>query len=440
MEQQLALSGRTVIRPPDHRLRVFISSTLKELAPEREVVRNALLRLHLEPVMFEAGARPHPARQLYQAYLAQSHIFIGIYWESYGWAGDGMDISGLEDEYNLSEGLPRLIYIKGPAPKREPGLERMLDRVRQASMISYKRFSSVEELGSLVENDLALLLAESYEAAAASTGPEAELTQGTLTNLPHPRNPLLGREQELARVSKWLLRPDIGVVTLSGAAGVGKSRLALEAALAVRDKFPDGAFLVRLSPVTDADRVVATIAETLGLRDSAQGVSIDEALIKYLRDKHMLLVLDNFEHVLEAAPKIAFIGEACPGAKMLVTSRTSLHLRGEKEQFVKTLPIPNAEEASECERLSEFASIQLLVQRTRSVLPDFAVCSGNCEAIGEIARRLDGLPLALELAAARLRLLTPEQLLERLGRRFDILNGGTRDLPRRQQTLRSAID
>src|SRR5512138_3062933 len=112
----------SVILTPDNRLRVFISSTLKELAEEREAVHQAILKLRLLPVMFEAGARPHPARELYQAYLSQSHIFIGIYWESYGWAGDGMDISGLEDEYNLSEGLPRLIYIKGPAPKREPGL------------------------------------------------------------------------------------------------------------------------------------------------------------------------------------------------------------------------------------------------------------------------------------------------------------------------------
>src|SRR5512146_949697 len=115
-----------VILTPDSRLRVFVSSTLKELAEERDVVRQSILKLRLQPVLFEAGARPHPARELYQAYLSQSHVFIGIYWQSYGWVGPGMEISGLEDEYNLSAALPRLIYIKSPAPDREPGLTRML--------------------------------------------------------------------------------------------------------------------------------------------------------------------------------------------------------------------------------------------------------------------------------------------------------------------------
>ncbi|MGE5251829.1 MAG: DUF4062 domain-containing protein, partial [Bacteroidota bacterium] len=136
-----------VILTPDNRLRVFISSTLKELAEEREVVRQSVLRLRLLPVMFEAGARPHPARDLYQAYLSQSHIFIGIYWQSYGWVGPGMEISGLEDEFNLSAQLPRLIYVKSPAPSRDVGLQRMLTRLQQENTASYKHFSSGAELG-----------------------------------------------------------------------------------------------------------------------------------------------------------------------------------------------------------------------------------------------------------------------------------------------------
>src|SRR5512143_845332 len=126
-----------VILTPDNRLRVFISSTLKELAEEREAVRQSVLKLRLLPVMFEAGARPHPAQKLYQAYISQSQIFIGIYWQSYGWVGPGMEISGLEDEFNLSSNLPRLMYIKSPAPNRDPGLQRMLTRVQQENTSSY---------------------------------------------------------------------------------------------------------------------------------------------------------------------------------------------------------------------------------------------------------------------------------------------------------------
>src|SRR5512141_2827187 len=131
-----------VILTPDHRLRVFISSTLKELAEEREAARQAVLKLRLLPVMFEAGARPHPARDLYQAYVSQSHIFVGIYWQSYGWVGPEMEISGLEDEYNLSSQLPRLIYIKTPAERRDVQLEQMLRRMQQEGALSYKRFST----------------------------------------------------------------------------------------------------------------------------------------------------------------------------------------------------------------------------------------------------------------------------------------------------------
>jgi hypothetical protein len=254
-------SGRTspVIRTPEHRLRVFVSSTLKELAEERSAVREAILKLHLVPVIFEAGARPYPARELYQAYLAQSHIFIGLYWESYGWVGPGMEISGLEDEYNLSSELPRLIYIKGQAPNREPGLKTMVGRIQDDNTASYKHFGTAAELGELVGNDLALLLTESFESAHVAAA--AEFAPHPLTNLPTPRNPLLGREHELATVCGWLTQPDTSLVTLTGTGGAGKSRLALEAALALRDDFADGVYLVRLTPVTDPKRIAPTIAE-----------------------------------------------------------------------------------------------------------------------------------------------------------------------------------
>src|SRR5207245_1986841 len=150
--------GAPVIRTPDQRLRAFVSSTLQELGDERAAARDAILQLHLAPVLFELGARPHPPRQLYRAYLDQSHIFIGIYWQRYGWIAPGEEISGLEDEYRLSGDKPKLIYVKAPAPEREERLGELLDRIRSDDNVSYKPFSSAEELRQLIEDDLMVLL------------------------------------------------------------------------------------------------------------------------------------------------------------------------------------------------------------------------------------------------------------------------------------------
>ena len=154
-----------VIRTPDQRLRVFVSSTLQELAPERQAVRDAVTRLRLVPVLFELGARPQPPQQVYRAYLAQSQVFVGVYWQSYGWIAPGEQVSGLEDEYLMAAGLPRLLYVKSPAPEREPRLAAMLDRIREAADVSYQNFSTAADLQRLVENDLAQLLSERFEMA-----------------------------------------------------------------------------------------------------------------------------------------------------------------------------------------------------------------------------------------------------------------------------------
>src|SRR5574342_570751 len=156
-------SGLRIIRTPDQRLRVFVSSTLQEVADERKAAREAIEHLRLAPVMFELGARPHPPKELYRAYLDQSHIFIGIYWQKYGWVAPGETISGLEDEYRLSGNKPKLIYLKTPAPDREPRLKELLDRIRNDGTASYKPFTSADELHDLVENDLAVLLTERFE-------------------------------------------------------------------------------------------------------------------------------------------------------------------------------------------------------------------------------------------------------------------------------------
>src|SRR4051794_39078419 len=158
-------SSDVAIRTPDQRLRVFVSSTLAELAPERAAVSRAISALRLTPVLFELGARPHPPRELYRAYLAQSDIFIGLYWQRYGWVGPDMDISGLEDEFRLSHSIPRLLYVKTPAPEREPELTAMIDELEAEGSDSYRSFRSARELGRLVRDDLALLLSERFTIA-----------------------------------------------------------------------------------------------------------------------------------------------------------------------------------------------------------------------------------------------------------------------------------
>jgi Domain of unknown function (DUF4062) len=162
-----------MIRTPDQRVRVFVSSALGELAAERQAVRDAVTRLRLVPVLFELGARPYPPRPVYRAYLAQSQVFVGIYWQSYGWVAPGEEISGLEDEYELSAGLPRLIYVKSPAPDREPRLEQLLARIQDEGGVSYQYFSDPGELRQLVENDLAVLLSERFEMAQPHTAAES---------------------------------------------------------------------------------------------------------------------------------------------------------------------------------------------------------------------------------------------------------------------------
>src|SRR5689334_21433166 len=235
--------------------------------------------------MFESGARSHPSHELYRSYLSQSHIFIGIYWQSYGWVPEGEKISGLEDELILSSQIPRLIYIKDPKAEREPALKSMLTRIKGEDTISYKYFSNADELRDLIENDLALLLTEHFETARG--GHASDEKQDHPTNVPIPRNPLIGRAHELALAKKILLHEDIGMLTLIGPGGTGKSRLGLQIALDTLNNFEDGVYLVRLTPVRDPELVIAAIADTLRIRETNDVSSLFGKLKEYLRDKEM---------------------------------------------------------------------------------------------------------------------------------------------------------
>ncbi len=385
----------------------------------------------MTPVMFELGARPHPARALYRAYLDQSHVFLGMYWERYGWIAPEETISGLEDEYVLSRSLPRLVYVKEPSPEREERLRELLGRVQSDDTAAYKRFAPNDDLEQLITDDLAILLSERFlqEAAVAEPGSS---TWGV--HLPEPPSAIVGRDGELAALCGWVVDPYVRLVTLVGPGGIGKTRLGLELARSMAASYTDGAVMVPLQDVRTDDEVAPAIAAAMGITFDRS--TVDEALAGSIADRRVLLFVDNFEQVLGAAPILQRLLEACPDLTVLVTSRAPLGLRGEHEFHVEPLELPLADTAA----ADHTAAVRLFVERARNQRVDFTLTDANREAVFVLCRRLEGIPLAIELAAARVHLLTPQAMLERLDDRFELLVAKTVDLPRRQRTLTATIE
>jgi predicted ATPase/class 3 adenylate cyclase len=622
-----------VILTPDQRVRVFISSTLEELAAERAAARRAIARLHLVPVWYESGARPHPPRSMYRAYLAQSQIFVGIYWQRYGWVAPGMDISGLEDEYRLGAGKPMLLYLKRPAPSLEPRLAAMIDSIRAAGTVSYRTFATPRELERLLADDLAVLLSESFAGAAvggAAPGAspagqgdpgEAELPDGTVTflltdiegstrlwenapaameealerhnrvlagviedhggvvvtsrgegdsffavfpsavaaveaagecqfqlngeawpeggavlrvrmglhtgearvrggnyvdhapinraarvkaaahggqvlltkttrdlvegrlgggfglkrlgefrlrdlaepeliyqlthadlpvdfppirtvaerttNLPVQVSSFIGRARELEHAAAAL--EEARLVTLTGPGGIGKTRLAVALGEQLQDRFAAGVVFVPLAAVTDPGLVLDAVARAVGAGLGGAGSPL-QALAEWFGSDRWLLILDNLEQVVSAAGELGELLARCRGVVILATSRAALGLAAEHEYPVPPLPLPVGSATVPLAELASSPAVALFADRARAVRPGFALTEGNAAAVAEICRRLEGLPLAIELAAARTRLLEPGALLDRLSKSLDALGTGAVDLPERQRTLRATVE
>jgi predicted ATPase len=414
------------ILTPDQRLRVFVSSTLDELADERAAARRAIEQLRLTPVMFEMGARPHPPRRLYLAYLRQSHVFVGIYGEQYGWIAPDLGVSGVEDELRHADDLPLLLYVQMPAPGRKPRLNELIADLEHTGATSYKTFSTAAELEKQIGDDLAVLLTERFASEVAPSGD---------VRVPHPASEFVGRRKERAELVDLVTDEGVRLVTLTGPGGIGKTRLAIEVGRTVADKFLDGVTFVPLAARAPEDFLEAVCA-SVGLQDLGQQ-PLPDLLVEHLRDRRQLLVLDNAEQLLPAAGQIAQLVERTVSLRVLVTSRTALRLSGEEEFPVPPLGLPRV--TQRVEEVGRAEAAQLFCRRVAAIRHGFVLTEQDAATVARICRRLDGLPLALELVAARANVLSIDELAERLDKVLD-LSTRSPDAPQRQRTLRQTMD
>ena len=429
----------SVIRTPDQQIRVFVSSTLRELADERRAVQQAIERLRLAPVMSNLGAHPHSPAELSRSYLAQSDIFVGIYADSYGDVAADGTTSAIEDEYDRAPPtMPKLIYIK-ESDGRDDRLERLIDRIQIDNTASYLPFTDTDELVGRVLTDLATLLAERFDETRPEAGDDAVESAPPVPQLPVAFTKTVGREEDVSRVRQLLARDDNHVVTLVGPGGIGKSRLAVEVAAASEDMFSDGIYFVALEGVQEPGLLLPTIAYFFGVRDNGE-VALEERISHALEDRRVLIVLDDFEQIVEAAPAIVQLYTAAPHARFLVTSRIVLRIRGEQVYEVESLRLPGDTGPLNPDRARASSAVALFVDRAQAVKPDFTLTTENVAAVVDICKRLEGLPLAIELAAAQVRLLTPRYIAQRLDHSLSVLTVANRDMPIRHRTMRTTIE
>lgn len=335
------------------------------------------------------------------------------------------------------------ILTEEPKPLSQyvPSVPRILDQIvgkalQKTKEARYQRMTDL--LSELRALKLALRRSSQNQATSSEDTVRTLPLESHPDNLPIELTSFVGREVEIAAVSKLLLEENTRLVTLTGTGGVGKTRLCLRVAAHVAEQFIDGVHFVPLASINNPELISAAMAQTLGVRETA-GYPLSTRLKEYLSGKHTLMVLDNFEQVIAGAPLLTELLTACPRLKVLVTSRALLHLRGECEFEVPPLDLPDLKSQCSIEDLSASPAVLLFTERASAVSPSFMVTNENARAVGEICVRLDGLPLALELAAARVRILSPQAILGRLEHRLDLLTRGQSDLPARQQTMRGTI-
>ena len=427
----------TFIRTPDQRLRVFVSSAKHGLDAERRAARAAIARMQLAPVMPELGAHPHPPRSLDRSYIEQSDVFLGIYASSDDGDAPVETIRGLEEEYDLAPpGIPKLIYIKA-SDTRDGRLTHLTTRIRDDDAAEYMTFTSAAELEDQIASDLATLLAERFAQSRDRTSERPVVPASVVSRLPLTSTTTIGRDREIAEVRALLEPGGSRMVSLIGPGGIGKTRLAIEVARANEDQFPDGTYFVPLEGVLEPDLLLPTIAFTLGVRDNGEA-ALEERILSALANRRVLVVLDNFEQIVDAAPTLVRLYTAAASARFLVTSRMVLRIRGEQVYEVPPLEVSGAGET--LERVLQSAACVLFADRAQAVRPDFTLTEENARDVADICSRLEGLPLAIELAAAKVRMLTPHGIAERLGHSLQMLTTGGRDLPERQHTMRATID
>ena len=409
---------------------------MQELAAERRRPRDAVTRLRLTPVMFELGARPHPPRTLYRAYLAQSDVFVGIYWRAVRLGGARR--AGLRPRGRVPalRAPAEADLRQGAGDGREPRLADLIARIQADDRVAYKPFADRRRAARRCSrDDLAVLLTERFllDEAGGPAGAGHPLPVGT--SLPHPVSSLLGREAEIEELA-GVLRAGTRLVTVVGPGGIGKTRVALARGRAMGDRRPGRR---RVRPAGERRGSSGGAARRSPPRSASgldRGVPALDALAGAFGDRAFLLVLDNVEQVLGSAPDIAALLSRCPGVAVLATSRAALRLRGERLAPLGPLALPVDDAATSLERSP---AAQLFVERARDVHPGFSLDDpADAAAVAELCRRLDGLPLALEIAAARSRVLGPQALLERICSALDI-GAGAADLPARQRTIRATL-
>ncbi|MFL5702589.1 MAG: protein kinase domain-containing protein [Ktedonobacteraceae bacterium] len=392
------------------------------------------MRSHSGPQQDTAGTVPYMAPEQLQAHALPASDQYALAIMTYEWLCGERPFNGTLPEIAIKHTLVPPPSLRERVTSISPSVEQVI--LKALAKNPHQRFEHIRDF------------AQALEEASMIESPERTLPLKTaaayFSNLPAQLTPLIGREREVTAVRDLLQRPDVRLVTLTGTGGIGKTRLSLEVGAELLPAFREGVYFVPLASINDETLVIPAIAHTLGLQhryaERHQPLAEHMDYLKtFLREKQCLLLLDNFEQVVDAAPDIAELLAACPHLIILVTSRAALHISGEHEFPLLPLALPDGTSPLAIHELTQYAAIALFLQRAMAIKPDFDVTTANIQTIAMICRRLDGLPLAIELAAARIKLLPPQALLQRLIHPLNVLTGGRQNAPERHQTLRHTI-